>query len=152
MTPSIADREDAGRALRELVPREAHADWRPRPARPGVMEILERQARSRLSDLVPIRYGRMADSAFGFLRGAAAVMACDLSTTPVTGLRVQACGDAHVRNFGKFATPERNMIFSMNDFDETLPGPWEWDVKRLGASLHVVARQHGFSPAKCNEI
>ena len=152
MTASIADRKDAGRALRELVPREGHADWRPRPRKPDVVEILERQARSRLSDLVPIRYGRMADSPFGFLRGAAAVMACDLSTTPVTGLRVQACGDAHVRNFGKFATPERNMIFSINDFDETLPGPWEWDVKRLGASLYVVARQNGFSSGKCDEI
>jgi uncharacterized protein (DUF2252 family) len=94
----------------------------------------------------------MADSPFGFLRGAAAVMALDLSTTPATGLRVQTCGDAHVRNFGKFATPERNMIFSINDFDETLPGPWEWDVKRLGASLQVVARQHGFSAPKCDEV
>jgi len=94
----------------------------------------------------------MADSPFGFLRGAAAVMAQDLASTPVTGLRVQACGDAHVRNFGHFATPERNITFSINDFDETTPGPWEWDVKRLGASLHVVARQHGFRPAKCDEV
>ena len=94
----------------------------------------------------------MADSPFGFLRGAAAVMAQDLAPTPATGLRVQCCGDAHVRNFGHFATPERNITFSINDFDETTPGPWEWDVKRLGASLHVVARQHGFPASQCDEI
>ena len=94
----------------------------------------------------------MAESPFGFLRGAAAVMALDLSSTPATGLHVQACGDAHIRNFGHFATPERNLAFSINDFDETLPAPWEWDVKRLTASLHLVARQHGFPPAVCHEM
>jgi uncharacterized protein (DUF2252 family) len=94
----------------------------------------------------------MATSPFAFFRGGAAIMAMDLATTPVTGLRVQACGDAHVANFGKFATPERNIIFDVNDFDETLPGPWEWDVKRLCASLHVVARGHGFSAASCDEV
>jgi uncharacterized protein (DUF2252 family) len=113
--------------------------------------FLEQQAASRQADLVAVRHGRMADSPFGFLRGAAAVMAYDLSTTPVTGLRVQACGDAHIRNFGKFATPERNVVFSINDFDETLPAPWEWDVKRLGASLYLVAQHNGFAPAKCYE-
>ena len=101
---------------------------------------------------MPIRYGRMAESPFAFFRGGAAIMAMDLSSTPVTGLTVQACGDAHVANFGKFATPERNLVFDINDFDETLPGPWEWDVKRLCASLHVVAREHGFTPARRDEV
>ena len=101
--------------------------------------VLERQAATRVAELVPVRYERMAESPFAFYRGAAAVMAMDLATTPVTGLTVQACGDAHVANFGTFATPERNVVFDINDFDETDPGPWEWDVKRLAASLHVVA-------------
>ena len=114
--------------------------------------MLEAQGASRVRELLPIRYGRMAQSSFAFYRGAAAIMAMDLSTAPVTGLRVQACGDAHVANFGKFATPERNMVFDINDFDETLPGPWEWDVKRLAGSLHVVARQRGFSPASCDRV
>jgi uncharacterized protein (DUF2252 family) len=148
---SLGERRAAGRALREVAPRSIHADWERSPS-VDPLAILETQAESRLSDLVPVRYGRMAESPFGFLRGAAAVMAADLSPTVVTGLRVQACGDAHVRNFGHFATPERNISFSINDFDETIPGPWEWDVKRLGASLHVVARQHGFSPAKCDQL
>ena len=102
--------------------------------------MLEQQATTRVAELVPVRYERMAESPFAFFRGAAAVMAMDLATTPVTGLTVQACGDAHVANFGTFATPERNVVFDINDFDETEPGPWEWDVKRLAASLHVVAR------------
>ena len=104
---------------------------------------LEAQAhgQSRVPELVPIRYARMAESPFAFFRGAAAVMATDLASTPISGVRVQACGDAHVSNFGKFASPERNLIFDINDFDETIPGPWEWDVKRLSASLHVVARR-----------
>ncbi len=114
--------------------------------------MLESQAETRVPELISIRYGRMAQSPFAFFRGAAAVMAMDLASTPVTGLAVQACGDAHVSNFGQFATPERNMIFDINDFDETLPGPWEWDVKRLCASLHVVARGHGFSAAKCDRV
>jgi uncharacterized protein (DUF2252 family) len=152
MKSAADERRAAGRALRKEVPRAAHAEWKPADAKRDPIEILEEQAASRLPDLVPIRYGRMAASPFGFLRGAAAVMASDLSPTPVSGITVQSCGDAHVRNFGKFATPERNMIFSINDFDESLPGPWEWDVKRLGASLQVVARQHGFSPARCHEI
>lgn len=152
MTSSIDERRAAGRALRQEVPRAAQAEWKPSPDRREPLELLEAQAATRLADLVPIRYGRMAESPFGYLRGAAAVMASDLSSTPVTGITVQACGDSHVRNFGKFATPERNLIFSINDFDETLPGPFEWDVKRLGASLQVVARQHGFSPGTCHDI
>ena len=107
----------------------------PGPDRRDPVAVLEEQGATREPELLPIRYGRMAESPFAFFRGAAAVMAMDLATTPVTGLRVQACGDAHVTNFGQFATPERNMIFDINDFDETLPGPWEWDVKRLCASL-----------------
>jgi uncharacterized protein (DUF2252 family) len=151
MTPTIDDRRASGRALRERVPHAAHADpGSPASARDPVA-MLEEQAASRHDDLVPIRYARMAASPFGFLRGAAAIMAFDLGSTPTTGLRVQACGDAHVRNFGKFATPERNLVFSINDFDETLPAPWEWDVKRLGASLYLVASEHGFKESKCRE-
>ena len=107
---------------------------------------------TRVAELVPVRYERMAESPFAFYRGAAAVMAMDLATTPVTGLNVQACGDAHVANFGTFATPERNVVFDVNDFDETDPGPWEWDVKRLAASLHVVALQHGFPARKRDRV
>ncbi len=151
MLLTIAERRAAGRALREAVPHHAHADPGPPPDSRDPIEFLEQQAESRRSDLIAVRHGRMADNPFGFLRGAAMGMAYDLSPTPVTGLRVQACGDAHIRNFGKFATPERNVIFSINDFDETLPAPWEWDVKRLGASLYLVAEQHGFSRAKCDE-
>jgi uncharacterized protein (DUF2252 family) len=136
------------------VPRSLHAEWRPGPGRLDPIGVLEAQAhgQSRVPELVPIRYARMAQSPFAFFRGAAAVMATDLASTPSTGIRVQACGDAHVSNFGKFATPERNLIFDVNDFDETLPGPWEWDVKRLCASLHVVARQRGFDPARCERV
>jgi uncharacterized protein (DUF2252 family) len=151
MTLPIDERRAAGRALRDAVPLASHAEPGPPASTRDPVGFLEAQAAARLEDLVPIRHGRMADSPFGFLRGAAAVMAFDLSSTPTTGLQVQACGDAHIRNFGKFATPERNVIFSINDFDETLPGPWEWDVKRLGASLYGVAREHGFSATKCDE-
>jgi uncharacterized protein (DUF2252 family) len=114
--------------------------------------MLEAQGAGRVQELLPIRYARMAQSPFTFYRGAAAIMAKDLSTSPVTGLQVQACGDAHLSNFGKFATPERNLIFDINDFDETLPGPWEWDVKRLAASVEVVARLHGFSRRRSETV
>ena len=140
------DRLERGRALRETVPRSTHGEWKPRSDRKDPIAVLERQAKSRLRELIPVRYARMAESPFAFFRGAAAVMAMDLATTPATGIRVQACGDAHVNNFGKFATPERNVLFDINDFDETLPGPWEWDVKRLCASLAIVARQRDFRP------
>ena len=146
------DRISVGRSLRKDLPRAAHGAWQPRPDRPDPVDVLEAQAATRVAELIPIRYGRMAESPFAFFRGGAAIMAGDLSTTSVTGLTVQACGDAHVANFGKFATPERNLVFDINDFDETLPGPWEWDVKRLGASLWIVARQHGFSPSKCDRV
>ncbi|MBY0276882.1 DUF2252 domain-containing protein [Candidatus Binatia bacterium] len=144
MTETRRDRIERGRALRESVPRSAHGEWQPSQSRKDPIAVLERQAKSRVKELVPVRYARMAESPFAFFRGAAAVMAMDLAATPATGLRVQACGDAHVNNFGKFATPERNLLFDINDFDETLPGPWEWDVKRLCTSLAIVARQRGF--------
>jgi uncharacterized protein (DUF2252 family) len=145
-------RREQGRARRADVPRSAHAEWdvEQRPA--DAVTVLEEQARTRVAELVPVRYGRMAESPFAFFRGAAAVMAMDLATTPVSGFTVQACGDAHVANFGTFATPERNVVFDVNDFDETDRGPWEWDVKRLAASLHVVARQHGFPSSQRDEV
>ncbi|WP_373652505.1 DUF2252 domain-containing protein [Schlesneria sp. DSM 10557] len=130
----------AGKALRDRVPRESHAGWVPPANRRDPVEILKESNRDRLEELVPIRYGRMLASPFAFLRGSAALMAADLATTPVSGIRVQACGDCHLLNFGLFATPERNLIFDINDFDETLPAPWEWDVKRLAVSFAVSAR------------
>jgi uncharacterized protein (DUF2252 family) len=142
---SVADRRAAGRALRKEVPRSSHAEWSPVAERPDPISLLEEQNLTRQAHLVPIRYGRMAASPFGFLRGAAVVMAQDLAATPVTGLAVQVCGDAHLSNFGVYATPERNQVFDVNDFDETLPGPWEWDIKRLAASVIVAGRTNGFS-------
>jgi len=139
------ERLTAGKALRERVPRESHADWKaPRTGRDPIA-ILEASNRGRLQQLVPIRYGRMVRSPFTFLRGSAALMAYDLATTPTTGIRVQACGDCHLLNFGAFATPERNLVFDLNDFDETLPAPWEWDVKRLVVSFLVAGRDNGLS-------
>src|SRR5260370_22978339 len=140
-----ADRIAAGHALRKDVPRDAHGDWEPAPDRPDPVEVLVAQGESRVAELLPIRYGRMAESQFGFFRGAAAGMAADLASTPSAGLTVQLCGDGHLVNFGGFATPERRLIFDVNDFDETLPGPWEWDLKRLGASFAVAARSKGLS-------
>jgi len=140
--PSLA-RFEQGRSYREAVPRRAHGGWEPPPDRSDPIALLEASNRSRVPELVPIRYGRMLASPFAFLRGSATVMAHDLATTPVTGIEVQACGDAHVMNFGLFATPERHLVFDVNDFDETLPGPWEWDLKRLATSAAVVARQSG---------
>jgi len=142
---TVADRRAAGRALRKEMPRSSHAEWSPASERPDPISLLEEQNVSRQAQLVPIRYGRMAASPFGFLRGAAVVMAQDLAATPVTGLEVQVCGDAHLSNFGVYATPERNQVFDVNDFDETLPGPWEWDIKRLAASVIVAGRTNGFS-------
>src|SRR2546423_4305055 len=141
---TVADRRATGRALRKEVPRSSHAEWSPVADRPDPISLLEEQNVSRQAQLVPIRYGRMAASPFGFLRGVAVVMAQDLAATPVTGLEVQVCGDAHLSNFGVYATPERNQVFDVNDFDETLPGPWEWDIKRLAASVVVAGRTNGF--------
>ncbi|MDN0075043.1 DUF2252 domain-containing protein [Crenobacter sp. SG2303] len=135
----------AGKATRTAVPRESHAEWSPSAKRRDPVDVLEESNRERLAELVPIRYGRMLRSAFTFLRGSAGLMAYDLSNTPTSGIRVQACGDCHLLNFGLFATPERNLIFDINDFDETLPAPWEWDVKRLAASFAVAARDDNLS-------
>ena len=137
---SVDDRIARGKRARELVPRRRHGEWAPGPGRPEALSILEGQERTRVPDLVPIRHGRMAASAFAYYRGAAAVMASDLGSEPRTGLDVQLCGDAHLVNFGGFAAPDRTLVFDVNDFDETLPGPFEWDVKRLAASLEIAAR------------
>src|SRR3984893_1549651 len=131
---------ERGRAARRTTPRSAHGDWTPASDRPDPVAVLEAQAASRLQELVPIRYGRMLVSPFIFYRGAAAVMAADLAATPDSGIAVQACGDAHISNFGAFAAPDRRLVFSPNDFDETLPGPWEWDVKRMAASVEIAGR------------
>ncbi|MET0191109.1 MAG: DUF2252 family protein, partial [Pseudonocardia sediminis] len=141
------DRVARGREARRAVPRESHADLPSPPDRPDPVALLEGQGVARVPELLPIRYGRMAVSPFTFLRGAALPMAADLAGTPRTGIDVQICGDAHIANFGFFASPERNLVFDVNDFDETLPGPWEWDVKRLATSLEVACRGNGF-PAK----
>jgi uncharacterized protein (DUF2252 family) len=143
LTP--AERAERGKAARAAVPRESHAVFDPPPGRPDPLALLEEQARSRVSELVPVRWGRMMVSPFTFYRGAALPMAADLATTPVSGLAVQACGDAHLSNFGVFGSAERRLVFDVNDFDETLPGPWEWDVKRLAASLEVAGRDNGFA-------
>jgi uncharacterized protein (DUF2252 family) len=147
----LADRFAAGKALRANVPRSAHAEWKPAADRPDVIDLLEASNRGRVPELVPIRYGRMLHSPFAFLRGAAAVMAYDLGPTPATGLRVQAGGDCHLMNFGAFASPERTLLFDINDFDETLPAPWEWDVKRLAASVAVAGRYLGGSARACRD-
>jgi len=141
---TVASRLAAGKALRKQVPRRSHAEWSPATDRPDPVSLLEEQNRSRLEYLVPLRFERMSVSPFTFLRGTAIVMAADLAATPVSGIRVQMCGDAHLNNFGIFATPERNQVFDLNDFDETLPGPWEWDVKRLAASIVVAGRNNAF--------
>src|SRR5262245_57402838 len=138
----------AGKALRDRFPRKQHGRWDKAKGRPDPIDLLHRQDAGRMKRLVAIRYGRMLQSPFAFYRGAARVMAADLAETPATGLKVQACGDCHLLNFGGFATPERSIIFDINDFDETLPGPWEWDVKRLVASIVLAARSNGLSDGK----
>jgi uncharacterized protein (DUF2252 family) len=143
--PTVDERAARGKAARSELPRGALGDWSPASARRDPVDILEEQARTRVPELVPIRYGRMLASPFAFYRGAAAVMAADLAESPRTGLRTQLCGDAHLSNFGAFAAPDRRLIFGVNDFDETLPGPFEWDVKRLAASFAVAGRDLGFS-------
>ncbi len=141
---TVSERVARGKAARAEVPRSSHAAFEPSPHRDDPIELLEAQAETRLPDLVPIRYGRMLVSPFTFYRGAAKIMAHDLASTPRSGLTVQCCGDAHLSNFGVFASPERRLVFDINDFDETLPGPWEWDVKRLAASMLIAARDDGF--------
>src|SRR6266496_1071852 len=141
---SRADRVARGKDARAVAPLEFHAEFRPGRARDPVGLLLE-QEKSRVPELVPVRHGRMLVSAFTFFRGAALPMAADLATTPASGLQVQLCGDAHLSNFGAFASPSRRLVFDVNDFDETLPGPFEWDVKRLAASLAVAGRDNGFT-------
>src|SRR3954447_12583965 len=144
--PTVEERVARGKAARGNQPRSAHADWAPAPGRADPVDVLEEQARSRVPELIPIRYGRMLVSPFTFYRGAAALMAADLADGPRTALETQLCGDAHLANFGGFAAPDGRLVFGLNDFDETLPGPFEWDVKRLAASFAVAGRQRGFSP------
>jgi uncharacterized protein (DUF2252 family) len=139
-----AERVARGKAERAEVPRSSHADWDPPSNRRDPVDLLEEQAKSRVQELVPIRYGRMLTSAFAFFRGGAYVMAADLAVMPRTGLHAQLCGDAHLSNFGSFAAPDRTIVFSVNDFDETMPGPFEWDVKRMAASFEVAGRERGF--------
>src|SRR6187399_2626768 len=147
-----AERAARGRAARSEIPRSAHGAWEPAPMRRDPVGLLEEQAQHRLPDLVPIRYGRMLVSPFTFFRGAAYLMAADLADGPRTGLRTQLCGDAHLSNFGIFASPDRRLVFSINDFDETLPGPFEWDVKRLAASFAVAGRDRGFDEKQRAQI
>jgi uncharacterized protein (DUF2252 family) len=144
------ERRDQGKALRDDVPRQAHGHWKAAKDRRDVVDILEASNRGRMAELVPLRFARMMQSPFTFYRGSAAVMAADLATTPVSGIRVQACGDAHLSNFGGFATPERRLVFDINDFDETLPAPWEWDLKRLVASVVVAGRDIRLSESDAN--
>ena len=149
--PTVEERMTAGKALRERVPRTSHAKWVPAADRPDPVTLLKESDRGRLSELLPIRYGRMRQSPFAFFRGAAALMAWDLAVTPATKIRVQACGDCHLLNFGGYGSPERRLVFDINDFDETLPAPWEWDVKRLAASVVLAGRQKGMKERRCGD-
>ncbi|WP_345944776.1 DUF2252 domain-containing protein [Variovorax sp. dw_954] len=148
---SRAEQQALGKSMREKCPRESHAVWEPSSRRPDPLAILAQANKGRDPELVPLRMGRMVHTPFTFYRGAALNMADDLANTPVTGMRVQACGDCHLMNFGAFATPERRMIFDINDMDETLPAPWEWDVKRLAASLVVAGRNNRFSESAARD-
>src|SRR6201997_60667 len=143
---SVDERQAQGRTARDSTPPSSHAGWSSAVDRPDPVALLEQQDRTREPDLVPVRHGRMMVSPFTFYRGAAKIMAVDLKDTPAAGLRTQLCGDAHLSNFGMFASPERTLVFDLNDFDETLPGPFEYDVKRLAASFTIAARNNGFSP------
>ena len=145
VTATRAERFAAGKALRVKAPRTSHGEWSLAADRPDPISLLEESCSSRVQELVPIRYGRMSLSPFAFLRGSAVVMASDLAKTPISGIKVQICGDAHLSNFGFYATPDRNLAFDVNDFDETLPGPWEWDLKRLAASIVVAGRENGYT-------
>ncbi len=152
LTRTPAERAAEGKQARRRAPRSAHGEWAPAADRPDPIAVLEEQGRSRVAELLPIRHGRMAASPFAFFRGAAAVMAADLAPTPASGLRAQLCGDAHLSNFGGFASPERDLVFDLNDFDEALPGPWEWDLKRLAASLAIAGRERGLDDAARREV
>ncbi|HEY6888954.1 MAG TPA: DUF2252 domain-containing protein [Solirubrobacter sp.] len=144
--------EQRGKAARGVAPRSSQAEWAPPPERQDPVAVLAAQDSTRIAQLVPLRYGRMLASPFTFFRGAAAIMAADLAATPVSGFRAQLCGDAHLSNFGGFAAPDRTLVFDLNDFDETLPGPWEWDLKRLAASLAVAGRDRGFPASATADV
>ena len=152
LTGTFKDRYAAGKALRETCPRDAHAVWKVPAGRPDAVETVLAAEKGRVPELLPLRHGRMVRSAFTFYRGSALAMAQDLASTPTSGIRVQCCGDAHLSNFGGFATPERKIIFSINDLDETLPAPWEWDVKRLAASFVVACRDKGLGAAVARDV
>src|SRR4051812_43095734 len=142
---SKAERRKQGKALRERCRRTAQAEWKPRSKSQDPIELIEQSDADRIPGLIPIRYERMSASPFTFFRGTAIIQARDLANSPVSGITVQACGDCHLMNFGGYGTPERNLVFDINDFDETFPGPWEWDIKRLGTSLVLATRDRGFS-------
>src|SRR5512137_2909652 len=144
-------RRQEGKALRANVPRESHAGFEVASGRTDPVKVIKKSSEGRLQHLIPIRYGRMSKSAFAFYRGTASLMAMDLAQTPTSNIRVQACGDCHLSNFGLFATPERNLVFDINDFDETLPAPFEWDVKRLAASFFIAARDNGHSDKRARD-
>ena len=150
--PSVAERKARGKELRERVPHAEHSGWQPASDRPDPVALLEEQNATREQDLVPVRHGRMMATPFTFYRGAAKIMAADLKDTPRAGLTVQLCGDAHLSNFGVFGSPERTLLFDVNDFDETLPGPFEYDVERLAASFTIAARNNGFSEADTQAV
>src|SRR3954447_6818273 len=150
--PSLDERSAHGVEAREHTPLESHLGWQPAPDRPDPVALLEEQNTTREQDLVPVRHGRMMVSPFTFYRGAAKIMAADLATTPTAGLEVQLCGDAHLSNFGLFASPERTLLFDVNDFDETLPGPFEWDVKRMAASFVIAGRNNGFRESDARDL
>src|SRR6516225_7546187 len=149
---SIGERGARGREARDRTPPSSHAKWMPAADRPDLIALLEEQNATREPDLVPVRHGRMMVSPFTFDRGGAKIMAADLAGTPTAGLDVQLCGDAHLSNFGVFASPERRLLFDLNDFDETLPGPFEYDVKRMAASFTIAARNNGFSKADARAV
>jgi len=148
----IEERRALGKSQRKQVSRKSHAGWTPAPDRKDPIKLLQAQDKGRLQELLPIKYGRMLASPFAFYRGSAVVMASDLAPTPVSGLDVILCGDAHLSNFGIFATPERNLVFDINDFDEVYPGPWEWDIKRLAASAVLAGRENGFKEKDCRRL
>ena len=143
---------DYGRSLREHAPLESHAEWSPESSRPDPVKLIEQQNENRVPWLVPVRRVRMAVSPFTFYRGSARIMAADLARTPISGIETQICGDAHLSNFGVYASPERRLVFDLNDFDETLPGPWEWDVKRLTASFILAGRHNGLSKKESSKV
>ncbi len=150
--PTLRERKAAGAARRSTVPRHRHAEWMSPPDRADPVAVLIEQGRQRIPELLPIRYGRMRASPLAFLRGGAAIMAADLAATPIAGLRVQSCGDCHLANFGSYATPEGQPVFDINDFDETLPAPFEWDIKRLATSLVLAGREDGLPDSGCRAL